>query len=152
VSATCAQRAVAGTHTNTKEEAEAGIALFSEAVPSVLGLAAGTAGNPPATQAPGTGGRPAGAAGGAGRAIAWILGLTIVGGGAFLLISSGSWENTRKRISGFGREFTSFFGPRPAARKAFKLKEVPGRQKGLKEEDQLANNALKDTKDEMTKD
>ncbi|MDD4237764.1 MAG: stage II sporulation protein P, partial [Desulfotomaculaceae bacterium] len=109
----------AGTHTNTKEEAAMGIALFSEAVPNVLGLAAGTTGSP-AAQAPGAGGSPAGAAGGAGRALAWILGITIVGGVGFLLISSGSLENAKKRISGFGREFTSFFGPRPANRKTVK--------------------------------
>jgi stage II sporulation protein P len=140
----------AGTHTNTKEEAEAGMALFSEAVPSVLGLAAGPTG--PAAQAPGAGGRPAGAAGGAGKALAWILGITIVGGVGFLLISSGSWENARKRISGFGREFTSFFGPRPAARKNVKLEEIPGRQKGREDSDPLANKALKDVKDDITKD
>ncbi|TEB17372.1 Stage II sporulation protein P (SpoIIP) [Pelotomaculum sp. FP] len=141
----------AGTHTNTKEEAAMGIALFSEAVPNVLGLAAGTTGNP-AAQAPGAGGRPAGAAGGAGRALAWILGITIVGGVGFLLISSGSWENAKKRISGFGREFTSFFGPRPAARKNVKLEEAPGHRKGPEEQDPLANKALKETKDDITKD
>jgi stage II sporulation protein P len=142
----------AGTHTNSKEEAAMGIALFSEAVPSVLGISAGTTGNNPAAQAPGAGGRPAGAAGGAGRALAWILGITIVGGVGFLLISSGSWENARKRISGFGREFASFFGPRPAARKTVKREDIQRRLGMPEEQDPLANKALKDNKDEITKD
>lgn len=147
----------AGTHTNTKEEAAMGVALFSEAVPNVLGLAAGgTTGNP-AAQAPGAGGRPAGAAGGAGKALAWILGITIVGGVGFLLISSGSWENAKKRVSGFGREFTSFFGPRPANRKTIKQGiKMPGHRKGSEETetqpDPLANRALKEVKDDITKD
>lgn len=142
----------AGTHTNTKEEAAMGIALFSEAVPAVLGLgAAGTTGNP-AAQAPDAGGKPAGAAGGAGRALAWIIGLTLVGGVGFLLISSGSWENARKRISGFGREFTSFFGPRPAARKTVTGEDQKRRRRMSEEQDPLANKALKDAKDEITKD
>lgn len=141
----------AGTHTNTKEEAAMGVALFSEAVPSVLGIAAGATSNP-AAQAPGAGGKPAAAAGGAGKALAWILGITIVGGVGFLLISSGSWENARKRVTGFGREFTSFFGPRPAARKNVKPQETPGRRSEPEEQDPLASKALKDAKDEITKD
>ncbi|MDD4237937.1 MAG: stage II sporulation protein P, partial [Desulfotomaculaceae bacterium] len=73
-------------------------------------------------------------------------------GVGFLLISSGSLENAKKRISGFGREFTSFFGPRPANRKTVKTEEIPGRQKGQEEYDPLANKALKDAKDDITKD
>ena len=136
----------AGTHTNTREEAATGVALFSEAVPTVLGLA-GT-GTP---AAPG-GATPAGSDGGAGRALAWILGLTAVGGLGFLLISSGSLENAKKRISGFGKEFTSFFGPRPAARKKEARKNTSSNREEFKDFDPLVNKTLEKAKDDLTKD
>lgn len=91
----------AGTHTNTRQEAENGVALFADAIPTVLGIS---------TQAPGVG---AGAAPrGTWTALAWVLGILIVGGGAFLLISSGGFSQAKSRISSFmGREFTGFMGP-----------------------------------------
>lgn len=102
----------AGTHTNTREEAAAGVTLLSEAIPAVLGIAP-AAPTPAAPTTP----KPAGTTTGAWKALGWILGLTIVGGLGFLLISSGSLDNAKQRLAGFGREFSSFLGPRPAARK-----------------------------------
>jgi len=101
----------AGTHTNTREEAERGIGLFSESVPAVLGIA----GAPPGAAAPQ--GADRAPAGGAWRAIGWILGLTLAGGVAFLLINAGNLDNAKKSLSGFGREITSFISTRSAALK-----------------------------------
>jgi len=137
----------AGTHTNTKEEAEMGMSMFSEAIPVVLGL------SPTAPAAPGAPvtNRPSGTTTGAWKALGWILGLTIVGGLAFLLISSGGLENAKKRLTGFGREFNSFLGPRVAARKLSKPDQkatgenVPG-------DDSSVNEALRERKDDLTKD
>ncbi|MCL6609924.1 MAG: stage II sporulation protein P [Peptococcaceae bacterium] len=92
----------AGTHLNSKKEAENGVALFADAIPTVLGM----------TGAPGGAAGTAGRAGGAWKALAWILGITILGGGAFLLISSGGLKQAGRRLSTFvGREFTGFLGP-----------------------------------------
>ncbi|MDD4169692.1 MAG: stage II sporulation protein P [Desulfotomaculaceae bacterium] len=100
----------AGTHTNSKEEAAAGITLLSEAIPAVLGIS-------PAAPAAPTAKQPAGTTTGSWKALGWILGLTILGGLSFLLISSGSLANAKQRLAGFGREFSSFLGPRSATRK-----------------------------------
>lgn len=93
----------AGTHTNTRQEAENGVALFADAIPTVLGIS---------TQAPGVAGGLRATPGGAWKALAWILGIVIVGGGAFLLISSGGLGQAKSRISSYiGREFSGFMGP-----------------------------------------
>lgn len=139
----------AGTHTNTREEAERGVAMFAEAIPNVLGIAAP---GPAGPTAPGAGGRPGAAAGGAWRAVGWILGVIVVGGLAFLLISSGSWENTKKRLSGFGKEFTSFFGPSRLLRRMGKAGAAPDRKKLPDNYDPNANDILKENKDELRKD
>ncbi len=90
----------AGTHTNSRQEAENGVALFADAIPPVLGISG----------APGGAGAPR--AGGAWTALAWIIGLTVLGGGAFLLISSGGFKQAASRLSSYiGREFTGFLGP-----------------------------------------
>jgi len=102
----------AGTHTNSKEEAERGVDMFAASLPGLLGLSA-------ATPAPGgmtAPGKSAGATRGAWKALGWILGVVIVGGLAFLLLSAGSVSLARERISGYGRELLSL-GSRRAARK-----------------------------------
>lgn len=101
----------AGTHTNSRQEAEKGVALFADAIPTVLGIAG----------APGAG---AARAGGAWTALAWIIGLTIVGGGTFLLISSGGFKQAASRLSSFvGREFTGFLGPVRGLRKRLNVRK-----------------------------
>lgn len=140
----------AGTHTNTKEEAEAGMSMFAEAIPVVLGVSPTAPTTPGAPGAPVTN-RPSGTTIGAWKALGWILGLTIVGGLAFLLISSGGMENAKKRLTGFGKEFNSFLGPRVAARK-------PGKQNNKAagnnnpDDDFAVNEALRERKDDLTKD
>ncbi len=91
----------AGTHLNSRKEAENGVALFADAIPTVLGITT-----------PG----PAGGAGaqsrGAWSALAWILGLTILGGGTYLIVSSGGLKQATEKLSSFvGKEFTGFLGP-----------------------------------------
>lgn len=99
----------AGTHTNSKEQAEKGIALFTDAVPVALGIS----GSPAA--APTQPGKTTGAGGGW-KAAGWILGITVALGLGFILLNSGSLSNARGNISGFAREITGLF-PRRAARK-----------------------------------
>lgn len=99
----------AGTHTNSKEQAEKGIALFTDAVPAALGISGAPAAAP--TQPGKTTG-----AGGGWKAAGWILGITVVLGLGFILLNSGSLSNARGNISGFAREITGLF-PRRAARK-----------------------------------
>lgn len=92
----------AGTHVNSRKEAENGVALFADAIPTVLGITT------PGAGVTGVSGR----AGGAWKALAWIIGLTLLGGGAFLLISSGGLKQAKSRLSSYiGREFTGFLGP-----------------------------------------
>lgn len=92
----------AGTHVNSKEEAENGVSLFADAIPTVLGITT------PGGGVTGVSGRT----GGTWKALAWILGLTLLGGGAFLLISSGGLKQAKSRLSSYvGREFTGFLGP-----------------------------------------
>ncbi|MDD4335714.1 MAG: stage II sporulation protein P [Desulfotomaculaceae bacterium] len=97
----------AGTHTNSKEQAERGIAFFTDAVPAALGIS----GAPPAAAPT----QPTGAGGGW-KAVGWILGITVILGLGFILINSGSLGNAKSNISGFAREVTGLF-PRRAARK-----------------------------------
>ncbi len=103
----------AGTHTNTKGQAERGITLFADAVPTVLGIEGGP------TEAPGTNGEKGitGTTGGGAensggwKAVGWILGLTLLLGGGFLLISTGSLKGVGDRINAFGKEFSNYLGP-----------------------------------------
>mgnify|MGYP000451110545 CR=1 FL=1 len=89
-----------GTHTLTRPEAERGVGLLADAVPVVLGLTGPRPGMPemskPVTDK--TAKTP-----GAWRAFAWILVATVIGVGGYLLISAGSWERARERLTGFWR-------------------------------------------------
>jgi hypothetical protein len=49
--------------------------------------------------------------------LGWILGIVIVGGLAFLLLSAGNLPLARERLSGFGKEMLSL-GSRRATRKS----------------------------------
>lgn len=111
----------AGTHTNSKEEAQRGLAFFTEAVPAALGVSGAPAAGPTDT------GRTPGAGGGW-RAAGWILGITIVLGLGFILINSGGWGNAKNNISGFFREITGLL-PRGAARKPGTAGDDPEKDK-----------------------
>lgn len=94
-----------GTHTNSREAAENGAKLFADALPGLLGVGGQLPG-------PGGAGGPNVGAPIGWKTLAWIVGVLILGGGAFLLISSGSWENARKRLGSYwGREFAGFMAP-----------------------------------------
>lgn len=102
----------AGTYTNRKDEAMRGIAQLADAVPVVLGIT-GPSSRPgaPEFEKPVT--DPTARRGGGWTALAWIIIITIVGGGAFLVISSGGWNKAKDRLRCFfGREFADFLGPR----------------------------------------
>ena len=109
----------AGTHTNSREQAERGIALFTDAVPVALGMSGGGAPAAGPTQ-PGK----ATGVGGGWKAVGWILGITLALGLGFILINAGSVDKARDNMLGFAREISGLF-PRSAARKP-----------GMKENDQ----------------
>lgn len=131
----------AGTHTNKREQAEEGVKLLADAVPVVLGVGSGAA-TPPNT-GPGTAVGPQ--ASGKGLSTAgWLLAALLLGGGAFLLISSGSLKGAAEKISGFGREFTSFMAPK---RKKKQISVEDDRKY-----DPSRNEQLEDARDDVTKD
>lgn len=95
-----------GTHTNSREAAENGVALFADGIPKMLGIV-GAAGAQPQKPAAG----PSVPDNGAGSSLIWLLILVVVGGGIFLLISTGSFKGSAKKISGLGKEFANYLGP-----------------------------------------
>ncbi|NHM27946.1 stage II sporulation protein P [Desulfofundulus sp. TPOSR] len=130
----------AGTHTNTKEEAERGVALLADAVPVVLGLTGPAPEGMPKPITDRTAGTP-----GSWKALGWIIALTLLGGGAFLLISAGSWDRAKSRLSDFfSREFTSFFAPRRARKPDLDTAEKATRTPAPGHKDPDANEAAKD--------
>lgn len=131
----------AGTHTNTKGQAERGVALFADAVPAVLGIQGG----------PGKVQPPGGAATGTGswKAVGWIVGLTLLLGGGFLLMSTGSLKGAGERLSNFGKEFTSYLGP---IKNRVTRKPLPGRGKTGKASSEDANQTVTDHRNDVTED
>ncbi|QDR80740.1 stage II sporulation protein P [Sporomusa termitida] len=111
-----------GAHTNDRESAEKGIALFADVVPAILGKssaptgpnAAGTTG-----AAGNTGlGSAAGGASGATKAMGWMLGLLVAGIAAFLFLSTGSFKEAGAKLKNFAStEFTNFLGPKAKKRR-----------------------------------
>lgn len=102
----------AGTYTNRKEEAMRGITQLADAVPAVLGIT-GPSSRPGAPEFGKPVTDPTARQSGGWTALAWIIIITIVGGGAFLVISSGGWSKAKDRLRYFfGREFANFLGPR----------------------------------------
>lgn len=90
-----------GTYTNSKEEAQKGVEEFAKGLPKILGASAAGPGPSVGPVTPGTG-----------KSIFWLILIAIIGGGLFLLISSGSMKGSMKRLSGLGREFSNYFGPK----------------------------------------
>lgn len=102
----------AGTYTNKKDEAMRGISLLADAVPVVLGITGPTSlPGAPEYSKPVT--DPTARQPGSWIALAWVTGLTLLGGGAFLLISAGGWREAKNRLAHFfGREFADLLGSR----------------------------------------
>jgi stage II sporulation protein P len=140
----------AGTHTNEREKAEEGVAMLADAVPVVLGVGSGAAGGGGGGQAAGPGTEVSNDAGNnAWSTLGWILGITLLGGGAFLLMSTGSLKGATEKLSGFTKEMTSFMAPKRRQKQASKKVIANGEEKTY---DPLRNEELKDARDEVTKD
>jgi len=92
----------AGTYTNRKEEAMRGISLLADAVPAVLGIGGISSPTNPTARHPGSW-----------SAVGWILLITVLAGGAFLLTSAGGWNEAKNRLSQLiSGEFADLFGRR----------------------------------------
>jgi len=129
-----------GTHTNSKIAAENGATLFADVLPGLLGLGG-------VAQAPGGYTSPAASSPAGWRTLIWVIGVAVLGGGIFLLISSGSWQNARKRLSGFwGREFAGFMAPMRKRNRQSGVADL------LKEDSEDANDALTDNRDNVRRD
>ena len=100
-----------GAHTNSRESAEKGVALFADIVPSIIGKSSPGGGNT------GMGTATAGPSG-ASKATGWIIALLVLGAGGFLLISTGGLKEAGAKLKQFTTtEFTNFLGPRIKRRK-----------------------------------
>lgn len=100
-----------GSNENSREEAEKGVALFADSVPRVLGVYQNQGSKNQFNQiaSPGvTGNKP-----GSWPAIWWLLGIVVIGGGLFLVISTGSVGGGIKKLKEFsGSEWKNAFGKR----------------------------------------
>ncbi|MDF2873593.1 MAG: stage sporulation protein [Sporomusa sp.] len=112
-----------GTQYNNREAAERSITLFADVVPFFLGTGGNNGGvaqaSPTGTYTDTGGGDDTGSGAYAPLDTAPgydILGLTlaVVGGAvAFLFLSTGSWQEAKRKLKNFVKyEFTNFFGPR----------------------------------------
>lgn len=98
-----------GTEQNDKGSAEKGIALFSDVVPTFLGVTGSNPANPSGSTGLGT---QAAGASGATKSIGWIVGLLVVGSALFLFLSTGSLKEAGSKAKQFfTTEFANFMGP-----------------------------------------
>ena len=93
-----------GTYTNSRTAAERGVAQFAEGIPQIIGAAAGPGPTPP--------GGARGIGTGTGTALLWLFLLVILGGGGFLLLSTGSWQGSLAKLSELGKEVSNYLGPK----------------------------------------
>jgi len=93
----------AGTYTNSKEEAIKGVDLLADAVPIVLGITI-----PPEKSFT----KPEERGSGVWPALVYIIILTIIGGGAFVIVNAGDLNEVKKLMSNFYRnELSGIVGP-----------------------------------------
>ncbi|MHB8170557.1 MAG: stage II sporulation protein P [Thermincolia bacterium] len=118
-----------GAHTNSRERAEAGVKLFSDVIPKVIGapvsksgeVAGGTQKRPGQE---GTFGVVPGVDRGSWTSVAWILGILVVGGIIFLLVSTGSFKGSMDKVKHFSsKEFANALGVKK--KKKDKKNKVP---------------------------
>ncbi|MCF8011537.1 MAG: stage II sporulation protein P [Clostridiales bacterium] len=96
----------AGTYTNERERAEQAIRFLGDALPGVLGI--GKAG-----AQKGSYGDPKTNTPGGWLALLTILAIIVIGGGAYLVITSGGFSAAREKISKYSsKEFSHIFTPR----------------------------------------
>jgi len=104
-----------GSHTNNRDAAEKGIALFADAVPTVLGATSGNPGTAAGTTGFGT---TAAGPSGASKNIVWIVGALIAGVAFFLLVGTGGFKEAKSKLKQFGTtEFANFFAPKSKTKK-----------------------------------
>ena len=106
-----------GSHTNDRQSAEKGIALFADVIPTILGKTNNANETAAGNQAGTTGTAGFGSAdtgpSGATKSIGWIVGTLIVGVAAFLFLSTGSMKEAKAKLKQFTTtEFANFFGPK----------------------------------------
>lgn len=99
-----------GAHTNSRESAERGIALFADVVPSIL---SGTQSNPAnPTGAAGLGTKASGPSG-AVKSIGWLIALLVGVSVIYLIVSSGGVKQAGAKWQQFiHQEFANFIGKR----------------------------------------
>ena len=104
-----------GSHTNDRQSAERGIALFADIIPTILGKTSAS----PSNVAGATGvGTAATGPSGASKSIGWIVGALVVGVVAFLFLSTGSMKEAKGKLKQFTTtEFANFFGPKTSDKK-----------------------------------
>lgn len=114
-----------GAHTNNREAAERGAAMFANVVPATV-YGGGDGGGGAAAPAGQTVNNAQGASGSA-KALGWIVGIAAVAGIGFLLISAGSMKDAGSKLSQFwNTEFANLIGLR-GRRKRRKKKGEDGR-------------------------
>ncbi len=112
-----------GTHTNTRYAAESGASVLAGALPAVLGIKS------QAAPGPGPGKTEASRVtprenSSAWTTMAWLVGIVLIGGAAFLLISTGSIKGMSSKLGELRKtEFANFFGLKKPARKKKKEEE-----------------------------
>lgn len=115
-----------GTHTNDRRQAENGAKLFADALPSVLGIA---------TNAPSNQTKETPSTGGDWSALWWILGIVLIGGAAFLLISTGSVKGAKDKLKQFtSSEWANYLGNPPKLSKESTQREKCKEYKSANEE------------------
>lgn len=91
-----------GSHQLTLEEAKAGVTLFADVIPQLLGTSPTTG----VTQV-----RTGADAGGSLKALGWILVALVIGVGGYLLISTGSWQGAAAKLRQMGsKEWGDIWG------------------------------------------
>lgn len=97
-----------GAHTNSREAAERGVALFADAIPVVLQVSSANPSN--INGAAGIGTEASGPSGSM-KSIGWMVGVAGVGALLFLFLSTGSVQEAKAKWKRFThREFTNFLG------------------------------------------
>ena len=100
-----------GAHTNNRESAEKGVALFADVVPSIIGK------NSPGGGSAGLGTAATGASG-ATKSTMWIIALLVLGAGGFLVVSTVGLHEAKAKLKQFTTtEFANFLGPMIKRRK-----------------------------------
>ncbi|RKO66601.1 stage II sporulation protein P [Desulfofundulus salinus] len=118
----------AGTYTNRKEEAMRGIALLADAVPVILGITGPTSTpGAPEYEKPVT--DPTARRPGVWSSLVWVIIITLIGGGIFVLISAGSYEKAKEQLSHFfGRELADIWETKAKKRDLERQEENGGKR------------------------